>query len=56
MSTSFSISSRIVRMLAAVDFNDEPRIDADEIRDIALNRHLPEKLPAVKLPVPQMPP
>jgi hypothetical protein len=43
-------------VLTAVYLNDQFRIYAGEIDYVASDRDLPAKLPAFKLPVPQMPP
>ena len=40
-------------MLAAIEFDDQPRLEADEIEDIAVERDLPLELEALQLPAPQ---
>src|SRR5436853_304867 len=55
-SAPFGILCRVFRVLAAVNLDDELRVDADEIGYVAINRYLPAKFPAMKLPVAEMPP
>src|SRR5438105_12481071 len=56
MGAPLGISRRVLRMLPAIDLDDELRIDTDEIGNVSFDRHLPAKLPAVELSVAQMPP
>ena len=37
------------RMLAAVDFDDQPRLEADEVEDVAVERHLALEFQAFEL-------
>jgi hypothetical protein len=44
----------LVAVLAAVQFDDEPSIHADEIGDISTNRVLPPELRTIQLVIPQL--
>lgn len=41
------------RMLAAVDLDDQPRLEADEVEDVAVERHLPLELQPAEMPAAQ---
>ena len=43
-------------MLAAIDLNDQPRFEADEIEDVAAQRYLSAEFGAGELAVPQLAP
>ena len=40
-------------MLAAIEFDDQPRLEADEVENVAVERDLPLELEALKLSAPQ---
>jgi hypothetical protein len=46
----------LARVHRPVDLEDQPRLEADEIGDIAGERHLPPELEAVETPVPELTP
>lgn len=46
---SLRIIARLQRMLAAVDFNHQPGLRAQEVDDITMDRHLPPKTKALDL-------
>jgi hypothetical protein len=48
--------ARVLRMLRAVGLDNEPRLEADEIRDVITNGNLPAEFEAGKPPVAKKPP
>jgi len=48
---AFSVGLRA--MLSAVDLHDQSRVEAEEVGDEAVERHLPAKFRAIKLPTAQ---
>ena len=46
----------LVSMLAAVEFHDQHRLLADEVRDKGIDRHLPSELPAIETSVTKISP
>ena len=45
MPVAHGVSYR-ARMLPAIDLHDQPRLEADEVEDVAVKRHLPPELQA----------
>jgi hypothetical protein len=46
---SLDVVRAVLDVLAAVDFNEQPRVHADEVCDVTADRFLPTKLVAIEL-------